>query len=681
VPAPYSSSVKIVQTDGSTLQLNEDGCVGMLTSPPTSNYTAVEYIYSSSFSLVDLSFETADQNLTSFKGNAEGQVEVQAADGEGAASQPLPKFFVIKDDGSALELFNNGAMTDYPERAEKLGARWHTSVAPVAGLDDTKSVTWLQEHDEENAYRAAYAETHVLPPVLNRGLEPYAVAQNKRRNPSVVCRQVVHHPKMDAATRATLLDNIKSFRHWQATRIEAKKALQPNDPRSDAEKDVAARACAELVAEGQVGDDLAIAKSNTIMLGDYETITAPPPKKQPPSLRPNVTMFDDYFQGTPFQGIMSTLEMQLYREHVPKYWDSEEYFNRKAEAEVEAAAAADEEAAAAEAEAEAAEGDTDVMKACKAFFKAQTHIMEHQHGLHEDVMGEMRGIMASACAAELEMKINVGSDHELVAAGDFNAVMGAVIPTWAGFVNTRNEVQSFAQLADAVVEVTQVVDQHLPDGAGIPIHGTVNVGMICTHTLTYDGDGKISGWDQDYDGLLLANARRAAAAAAATVTAAADEADVLSPLAAAEAKATQPKLVATRPMLKSFRPLPPIQPAATTLHASPAELVFNFEDVETPAMQVIKLNNFGASTVRLRISDVPAGIAVEQVLSPIAAGLSLEVSVEVDPKVFADGSQLSQKVRIMTTAGTVTIPITLAYPVPVVAVAEAASTEEAAPAE
>lgn len=447
-----------------------------------------------------------------------------------------------------------------------------------------------------------------------------------------------------------------------------------DDPRSAEEKQVAEHARARLIEEGQVGDDLPIAQNNTILLGEYDTVTAPPPKKQPPPLRPNVDCFDDYFRGTPFQGIMSTLEMQLYREHVPKYWDSEEYFTKKAEAEVAAATAAAEVVAAAEAQAQAAEGDSDVMKACKAFFKAQTNIMDHTEKTPEKVE-ELRSIMLSACAESLGMQLNEGADDELVSDGSFDHVMSAVWNVWKEFVHTRNEIVSFEQVADAVVVVTQLVDHHLPDSStGIPLPGTVNVGLLCTHTLTYDGDGKIAGWAQEFDGSLLSNARAAATASEAAVSVAADEADVVSPLAAAaEAKAAQPKLVATRPMLKSFRPLPPIQPAATTLHASPAELVFNFEDAEAPAVQVVKLNNFGASTVRLRISDVPAGIAVEQMLSPIAAGLSLEVSVEVDPKAF-DDSQTSQKVRIMTTAGTVTIPITLKYPEPLAA-AEDASAE------
>jgi len=252
-----------------------------------------------------------------------------------------------------------------------------------------------------------------------------------------------------------------------------------------------------------------------------------------------------------------------------------------------------------------------------------------------------------------------------------------------GFVNTRYENQAFEQVSDAAVAVTQVIDQHLPDADGKAILGTEIAGMLCVHTLTYDGDGKIAVWEQSYDGSVLSGARAAAAAAADAAAAASEDADVVSPLAAAaavsKAEAGKPKLVATRPMLNTFRPLPPIQPAATTLHATPAELVYAFADAETPVTQVVKLNNFGASTVRLRISDVPAGIAVAQVLSPIAAGLFLEVSIEVDPKVFA-GSQGLQKVRIMTTAGTVTIPLSLKYPEPASEPATEDAGAEAAPA-
>jgi hypothetical protein len=519
VPAPYKSSIEVVQLDGTTLKLNEDGAVGVLTSPPTSNYSAKNFIHSSTFSLSDLAFETADQNLTSFIADASGKVAVQTGEGAPESSQPHPQFYVIKEDGSVLELFSDDALVDYPERAAKLGSGWHTSKVEVAGSETSKSVTWLQEFPEVNAYHAAYTSVHVLPPSMNRGLEPYAVAQNKRCGPSAICRQLINHEQMDKATRAVLLDSVKSFRHWQTTRIEANKALSVDDPRSAKEKELAVEARQRLVEESHLGDELAISKDDAAMFVAYNTVTAPPPKPQPPPLRPNVDSYDDYFKDTAYHGTMKTLELQEYKGFVPKYWESEEYFTTKAEAEI---AAADEAAAAVE---------------------------------------------AADAAAE------------------------------AGPEPTEEEEAPPAE--------------------------------------TSAGADEASG----------------AANAADDASAGAEDA----------APAPASKILATRPMMFSLRTLPPIQPAATTLIPTPAELEFVLSDMKTPITQTIKLNNHGAATVRMRVSDVPAGVHMDKLMQPIAPGLSTEVSITVVPN-EVDSSASAQKLRVMTTAGTLTLPISFKLP-------------------
>lgn len=151
------------------------------------------------------------------------------------------------------------------------------------------------------------------------------------------------------------------------------------------------------------------------------------------------------------------------------------------------------------------------MTACKEFYAAQTKMATGD--ITPAVMQEMSGIMAGACSAMLEMEVNKGNFGEQIVQGGFGTVMGAIFPTWMGFVNTRYENTNFELRGDNVVVVTQSADSHLPDKDGKPIPGTENNAFVCTQTMTYNGDGKICKWGQDYDHRLIARARATAALA------------------------------------------------------------------------------------------------------------------------------------------------------------------------
>jgi hypothetical protein len=335
VEAPYASWLTVAQPDGTTLSLNETDATGSLISPPTANMGADGFVFSTLFSLIDLSFEASDQRLTAYAGDADGRVTVQAVDAAAAtASQPFPRLFVVNEDGSGLELHNAAMLVDYPQRAES------TSSGPLAGSETATSVTWLERRDEVNAYKASYESMHVLPPALRRLPEPYAVTRNSRKRPTVVCRQVVNRPPLDGPMRDTLLSNIRSFRHWQASRTDAKRELQVEDTRSDEERLRAELALERLRGEGLPGDCYDVTKEDAAVLRRFEQMTRPPSPRVPPALRPGVTAFDDYFVNTPLAGLMRVLEVQLAQGHVPKYWESKEYFEVLAEAQVAAEDAA-----------------------------------------------------------------------------------------------------------------------------------------------------------------------------------------------------------------------------------------------------------------------------------------------------------------------------------------------------
>merc|ERR1719401_1422957 len=95
--------------------------------------------------------------------------------------------------------------------------------------------------------------------------------------------------------------------------------------------------------------------------------------------------------------------------------------------------------------------------------------------------------------------------------GTFEEVMQTISPIWLGFKITRVENTSFATKAENVIVVSQVYDNHLTDASGAEIPGTANKAMEVTQTVTYDADGKISAWVQEYDAKKVQSSRNMAA--------------------------------------------------------------------------------------------------------------------------------------------------------------------------
>merc|ERR1719401_1065916 len=95
--------------------------------------------------------------------------------------------------------------------------------------------------------------------------------------------------------------------------------------------------------------------------------------------------------------------------------------------------------------------------------------------------------------------------------GTYEQVMQTIAPIWLGFKITRIENTSFAIKAENVIVVSQVYDNHLIDASGVEIPGTANKAMEVTQTVTYDADGKIKAWVNDYDAEKIQSSRNMAA--------------------------------------------------------------------------------------------------------------------------------------------------------------------------
>merc|ERR1719401_1284044 len=93
--------------------------------------------------------------------------------------------------------------------------------------------------------------------------------------------------------------------------------------------------------------------------------------------------------------------------------------------------------------------------------------------------------------------------------GTYEQVMQTIAPIWLGFKITSIENTSFAIKAENVIVVSQVYDNHLTDASGVEMPGTANKALEVMQTVTYDADGKISAWVQEYDASKVQASRRA----------------------------------------------------------------------------------------------------------------------------------------------------------------------------
>merc|ERR1719401_2641706 len=93
--------------------------------------------------------------------------------------------------------------------------------------------------------------------------------------------------------------------------------------------------------------------------------------------------------------------------------------------------------------------------------------------------------------------------------GTYEEVMQTIAPIWLGFKITRIENSSFEIKAENVIVVSQVYDNHLTDASGVEIPSTANNSLEVLQTVTYDLDGKISAWVQEYDASKILASRQA----------------------------------------------------------------------------------------------------------------------------------------------------------------------------
>lgn len=103
------------------------------------------------------------------------------------------------------------------------------------------------------------------------------------------------------------------------------------DERTAAQKRTQQLALERLAKEGIAGSNLSVTQPDRELKIKVHNLTNPTKRYSGSSGRADVESFDDYFVGTPLEGVMRMLEVQLHNGDIPKYWDSEDYFQKLAE--------------------------------------------------------------------------------------------------------------------------------------------------------------------------------------------------------------------------------------------------------------------------------------------------------------------------------------------------------------
>jgi peroxiredoxin len=145
---------------------------------------------------------------------------------------------------------------------------------------------------------------------------------------------------------------------------------------------------------------------------------------------------------------------------------------------------------------------------CKETFEMQAQMAKG--AIDEAKFAEFIAKFAGFFAPTFDLAVNPEVPGPKV-TGNLELAMQTIAPIWLGFKLTRIENQSFAIKAENVIVVSQVYDNHLTDASGVEIPGTANKGMEVKQTVTYDADGKIKAWVQEYDAKKVQASRNMAA--------------------------------------------------------------------------------------------------------------------------------------------------------------------------
>jgi hypothetical protein len=355
------------------------------------------------------------------------------------------------------------------------------------------------------------------------------------------------------------------------------------------------------------------------MVAKYRYVTRPPSPKQPPNLRTGVVTFDDYFANTPLGGVMATLEVQLHNDYIPKYWMSEEYLENEARARAmqeNPEAFADEQATGAE-----AEFGADLVNPLVQLFDSAVNKVTGEH------------VNASSWLSTEELRVCFDKDK------------------LTRLLREANVLYLFDEDGDGRLSMSEMLA-----------------------TMDLDNDGNVT-LEEFLTAVFFALTIKAESGDPTEPVEPPPE-DPTDLLATKVSTTTKPREVKTTALadlgttsgvggLNKLKPLPPIgspgqPPLAVTV--SPQDLALDYTgDVGAELVQQLKIRNGGSKPVRLRVVDPPPGVSVSHTPGPVAPGMEMELEVTVASdahtlKTLAEGPQA---LRIMTSSGTVVVPLSL----------------------
>jgi hypothetical protein len=266
---------RMQRLDGSIVDITYDGEVCYIPKDAGNQVAGVDDVFLSGsyvFSpLTDEVLKTIDKDGSKFTVAKHGQTRVGVSKQESSQGEQMPRFFILHEDGSAIELLRKSDVADFLGASEEdpdavvmrepvdgqPGATAITVLKPHAGTIGDK---WLKRYNEDwivpNGLRdrnfqnlSGRPEGHELKNINTTDLQPLKekTASEIRPLAALEFRQLIEYQPLSAEERRTVMEGFCLFLRWREQQYLEAAALLLEDERSDTEKAAAVQLGKELL--------------------------------------------------------------------------------------------------------------------------------------------------------------------------------------------------------------------------------------------------------------------------------------------------------------------------------------------------------------------------------------------------------------------------------------------------
>ena len=265
---------RMQRPDGSIVDITYDGEVCYIPKDAGNQVAGMHEVFligSYVFSpLADEALKTIDQDGNKFTVAKSGQTFVEVNKRESSQGEQMPRFFILHEDGSAVELLCRRDVADFLEAAEadpnavvmrepvegQPGANAVTVLKPHAGTIGDK---WLRSYNEDgivpNGLRdrnfrnlSGRPEGQELKNIDATDLQPLKRKTTAEAMPASALefRQLIEYQPLSAEERRSVMEGFCLFLRWREQQYLAAAALLLEDQRNEKEKATAAQLEKEL---------------------------------------------------------------------------------------------------------------------------------------------------------------------------------------------------------------------------------------------------------------------------------------------------------------------------------------------------------------------------------------------------------------------------------------------------